>query len=70
MRIYNTALSASEIQAIRAGGTGTACNSGADASGNRAVEMTELMSRIAQWKTGSVTMNSLMSAIDEWKYGC
>jgi hypothetical protein len=50
-------------------GSASGC-SAADTSGNGAVEMAELMSRIAAWKAGSVTMNSLMSAIGEWVNGC
>ena len=47
----------------------TAC-SPADTSGDGVVDIQELTSYIAEWKSGLVTITQLMQAIGEWKSGC
>ncbi len=50
---------------------GSTCSSGADNNPiDGDVSITELMSYIADWKSGSVTITDLMTGIGEWKNGC
>ena len=51
-------------------GSGSSCTSGADSNGNDAVDITELIDYISQWKLGNVNINVLINAIGEWKNGC
>jgi hypothetical protein len=50
--------------------SGSACASGADASGDGSVSITELVNYIADWKNGLATITDLISGISEWKNGC
>ena len=70
VRVYNYALSQSEIQDLFNQGTGSICNSGADADSNNVITITELINYIGQWKSGSVSITELINAIGEWKSGC
>ncbi len=49
--------------------TSTICGP-ADTNSDNIVSITELMSYIADWKSGSVTITDLMTGIGEWKNGC
>jgi hypothetical protein len=72
VRIYNYALSASEIQDLynQGSSSGSACNSLADSNGDSSISITELINYISQWKSGSVTIGNLIDAIGKWKGGC
>ncbi len=68
VRIYNYALSATEIQYIYSQ-VGSMCGpADTDISGD--VSMVELISYVASWKAGTVNMIDLMTGIGEWKNGC
>ncbi len=70
VRIYNYALSASEILTIYNEGAGSACNSIADSDGDSSISIGELINFISQWKAGNVTIGNLIDAIGKWKNGC
>ena len=73
--IWNRTLSSQEVLDLYNGGPisceASTCSSGADLPPyDNVVDITELMSYIADWKAGSVTIIDLMTAIGEWKNGC
>ncbi len=51
-------------------GTGSACNSDADADKDYSISIGELINYISRWKAGSVTIGNLIDAIGKWKSGC
>ncbi len=72
VRIYNYALSASEIQDLynQGSSSGSVCNSDSDANIDGVVSISELINYISRWKAGSVTIGNLIDAIGKWKSGC
>jgi hypothetical protein len=48
----------------------SSCTSGADINQNSVVEISELLTYISDWKSGSVSISELLTAISEWKNGC
>jgi hypothetical protein len=69
VKIYNRALSASEITALF-NEFNSLCSSGADTNGDSAVSISELINYISQWKSGEVSISELINGISEWKSGC
>ncbi len=71
VRIYNRALSSSEISDLFYQGAGPACSSDADSDpADGVVSTDELIQYISGWKSGDVGIHELMIAIAEWKVGC
>lgn len=68
VRVYNYALSASEILGIFNSATSLCGLS--DTSGNGIIEIGELINYIGEWKAGNVLIGELINAIGKWKSGC
>jgi hypothetical protein len=69
VRIYNYALSASEVSDLYNLGEVSVCGF-SDSNSDGIVTISELIDYISQWKIGNVSISNLIDAIGKWKSGC
>jgi hypothetical protein len=69
VRIYNYALSATEISDLYNLGAGSICGP-SDSDSDGIVTISELIDYIGEWKIGNVSIEDLIDAIGKWKSGC
>ncbi len=70
VRIYDYALSDSEVQELYTKAAGSTCQSGADSDNDGVISISEMVSFISRWKSGGINIGNLIEAIGKWKNGC
>ncbi len=70
VRIYNHALSTTEVQNLYSQGAGSSCGPADLPPHNNVIDINELICYINRWKDGDVGISDMMDAIGNWKDGC